>query len=83
MDLVSVPANSDARILSARSLGLAMREVTADARADARADALLALVALDIAEAKAFLAGGCRGPRRRRVDSQIRSILTAPSRRSY
>ena len=79
VDLVSVPSNSDARILSARSLGLALREVTADARADA----LLALAAVEIAEAKMFLAAGCRGPQRRRVDSQIQSILTAPSRRSY
>lgn len=78
-DIVSVPSQADARILSSRSLTLAMRQVTADARADA----LLALMAVEVAEARALLAGGYRGQHRRRIDAQIRSILTAPSRRSY
>lgn len=73
-DFVSIPSQPDARILSSRSLKLALRETTADARADA----LLALVAADIAEAKAFMAGGYRGQHRRRVDSELHSILTAP-----
>lgn len=71
VDVVSVPAQPNARILSARSLRMAMREITAEARAEA----LLALVAAEVAESKAFLLRHGRGHTRHRVDAEIRSIL--------
>lgn len=70
-DLVSIPANAEARILSSRSLRSAMSYTTADARATA----LLALAELEIAQAKALLRGDHRGAVRQSTDAHIRSIL--------
>jgi hypothetical protein len=80
-DLVSVPSQREARILTARSFDLASHAVT-----EARTDALVALAQAEIAEAKSLLRStshlvGPRrsGPTRRDVDAKIRSILSAPS----
>jgi HK97 family phage prohead protease len=70
-DLVSVPANAEARILSSRSLRYAMTRPGDEARATA----LLALAEVELAEAKAVLRGDVRGPVSRSVDAQIRTIL--------
>lgn len=70
-DLVSIPANAEARILSARSLRRALNYSTADARADA----LLALAEVELAEAKSLLGATGAGPARLSVDAQVRSIL--------
>lgn len=78
-DLVSIPANSEARILSSRSLYRAMSPTTADARTEA----LLALAVVELAEAKNLLRSMPRtaGRNRRLVDAEIRSILSAPTPR--
>lgn len=70
-DIVSVPSNRGARILSMRSYSTA----TTDAAREAVADALLALARSEIAACKA-LGVGTVGRHRRRVDTMIRSALT-------
>ena len=82
VDLVSIPSNRDARILSSRSLRSAMSLTTADARADA----LLALVQVELADAKAVLKAAQSVPRgpgrhRRQIAAELRSILSAPTPR--
>lgn len=79
VDLVSIPSNSDARILSSRSLQRAMSLTTADARAEA----LLALAEVEIATAKAVLRGmpRAKGLNRQTVDFVIQRALSAPTPR--
>lgn len=73
-DLVSVPSNRDARVLAARSLRWATNQTTADARAVA----LLALVEVEIAEARRVLKSTQPGSARRMVDQMIRNELRSP-----
>lgn len=76
-DLVSVPANAEARVLTSRSLRSALSYTTADARADA----LLALAEAELADAKALLRGKPRpiGPTARMVRSMLSDALNAPT----
>lgn len=82
VDLVSIPSNRDARILSSRSLRSALSLTTADARSEA----LLALAEVELADAKSVLRMARSVPRgpgrlRRQTDAEIRSILSAPDPR--
>lgn len=74
-DIVSVPSNRGARILSMRSASL--HSMTAR---DAVADALLTLARAEIADCKA-LGIVPRGRNRARVDALLREALDAPSNR--
>lgn len=74
VDLVTMPSNRDARVLSARSLGYGARSVTRRYVAEA----LLALADAEIADARAVLVMSAavdrRGRQRRRTDSFIRTL---------
>jgi HK97 family phage prohead protease len=72
-DIVSVPSNSGARILSMRS---ARHPAVAAARR-VTADALVTMARCELAQAKALLAAtDRRGPVRRRTDALIREVCT-------
>jgi len=66
-DIVSVPSNPGARILSVRALSAASRSLANEIAADA----LLTLARIEIAEAKAVL----YGPNRRRVNQELQEAL--------
>lgn len=70
-DIVSVPSNRGARILTMRSFSSSAAEVAREAAADA----LLSLARVEIAEAKRYGAGG-GGRHRRRTDAMLRTALT-------
>lgn len=75
-DIVSVPSNRGARILSMRDLN----QRPTDTARRAAADALLMLARVELLEAKRAL-GDARGPARRQIDQMLRHTLTDPSRR--
>ena len=72
-DVVSVPSQSNARILSMRSLQLASKEL-AD---EAIADALLALARAELVESKRLL--GNDGRHRRRINDLLYDVLAKPT----
>lgn len=70
VDLVSIPSNSGARILSMRSVQGSYREMVREVTADA----LLTLARAEIADAKR-LGYGRAGPTRRKVDAALHDVL--------
>ncbi len=75
VDLVSIPSNRDALVMSSRSYTSDARSIAAQARS-VSADALLALARVEIREARRLLAKTGPGPQRQRVDTLIRDTLT-------
>ena len=74
-DIVSVPAQPNARILSMRSF---QHTAARDMARETAADALLALARAELAECKA-MGYGLPGPHRRNVDALIHQALNSPS----
>lgn len=76
-DVVSIPSNPGARILSMRGFSNAS---AADLAREVAADAILALARIEIAECKRIGYGG-DGPQRRRAAAMVRAALTEVDRR--